>query len=466
MKSLFTLLLSLVCAICFAQNYECFKGTQYFLNVKNYLRGIRINSVQQTTDATIYYPYRTMRGGYIEGLGRMFNHPDSLVGSWLGEQVVAQKNGTWLFDNMWGDTVIINTQAQIGDSWHFFDGPFNLYFTARVTAIDTMTIAGSMDSVKKILLTAHNRTSGVVEDADNAIIILSKHHGFVQVIDLYTFPYHKPDSAYKHGTDFFVDEVGRDITFQQIDFQIPGIKDVYSWNVGDVFQYKEYTFSERYYLDTIISATQTISADNYITSGWIASLYWEPNANGRFRREPYTSTRSFSTAALFGMPEEGKNPIYCYYYPADTSECSIAPLYRVNGVTGYAGSDTYKTGIGLVSYIHPHGNGYDDFSMLYTNKSGKACGKLSSVKVPIVATIQANIDIYPNPANATLSVNFSNQGIYKVSLINMLGRVVYSATAHQQQNQVNTSNLPAGIYNVHITDEQNNSASQRIVIIH
>ena len=56
---------------------------------------------------------------------------------------------------------------------------------------------------KKILITAHNALGIVASDpVDSLQIFLSKNNGFVQVFDLFTFPYHGPDSVYAEGLDY------------------------------------------------------------------------------------------------------------------------------------------------------------------------------------------------------------------------------------------------------------------------
>ena len=197
---LFIAMISAFC--CNAQNYQCLQSgvKQYFTNNNGYLRGIRIDSVRAVGSDSVFYPFHTFRfkpnvmyGGYTPAI------PDTVEGSWLGNKVIMQPNGTFLFDNMGSDTVIIKTQAHLSDTWIFYNDTTNIYYTATITAIDTMTVLGTLDTVKTIKLNAYS--SGVLNSADpinNFEIKLSKHQGFVQVFDLYTFPYH-----FGLNTDYF-----------------------------------------------------------------------------------------------------------------------------------------------------------------------------------------------------------------------------------------------------------------------
>ncbi len=190
-----------------AQNYQCLQSgvKHYFINGNGYLRGIRIDSVKTFGSTTFYYPFHTRRGSYD---GTPYTMPllDSNGGSWLGKKVQQLSDGTFIFDSYWNDSVIIKTQANIGDSWILYSDTSNLWYKATLIGIDTMTVLGTVDSIKKILVTAQNPSGIVTSDPlDSFQIFLGKNHGFVQVFDLYTFPYHKPDSVYRVGLDFFLD---------------------------------------------------------------------------------------------------------------------------------------------------------------------------------------------------------------------------------------------------------------------
>lgn len=209
MKKLILFLLLLAGNQCNAQNYACLQNgvTHYFINGNGYLRGIRIDSVKTNPDSTVYYPFHTPRGAYNISPG-----PPAVLnkdgGSWLGKKVTQLTDGTFIFDNYFTDSiVVIQTQAKAGDSWVFYKDTGSLYYNATVVSTDTMTVLGSVDSVKQILITAQNAAGVVPSDSlNNFKISLSKNSGFVQVFDLYTFPYHKPDSAYRTGLDFFLDK--------------------------------------------------------------------------------------------------------------------------------------------------------------------------------------------------------------------------------------------------------------------
>lgn len=256
-KSLLSFFLLIQFSTGYGQNYQCLQSgvKHFFMNGNGYLRGIRIDSVQTSGDTIVYYPFHTPRGAYDIGSSMVMPVLDPNGGSWLGKRVLQLSDGTFIFDSYWNDSVIIKTQANIGDSWVFYKDSSSLYYKATMLANDTMTILGVPDSVKTILITANN-TSGIVtsDPLDSFQVILSKNNGFVQVFDLYTFPYHKPDSIYRLGLDFFLDRStcttyninnnagipiapNQTITlFTLTDFINPNEQQLNNWNVGDVIE--------------------------------------------------------------------------------------------------------------------------------------------------------------------------------------------------------------------------------------
>ena len=136
---------------CAGQSYQCLQAgvKHYFINSYGYLRGIRIDSVTTVGSTTVYYPFHTPRSHMP------YTAPvDTTGSSWLGKRVLQLTDGTFLFDNMWHDTVVIKTQAHTGDSWTFYDDTTTRYYTASVISEDTMTFIGISDSIKIIKINA------------------------------------------------------------------------------------------------------------------------------------------------------------------------------------------------------------------------------------------------------------------------------------------------------------------------
>ncbi len=493
MKKLFILALILIAHCSYAQNYQCLQPAvkRYFTNTDGYLRGIRIDSLKTQGDSTIYYPYHTPRGYYTSTSPSIL---DSTGGSWLGKQVVQRADGTFLFDNLWQDTVVIKTQASLGDSWIFYHDTTTLYYQADLITVDTMTVSGSLDSVKKILITAHKPSGIVITDpVDSFEIILSKNNGFAQVFDLYTFPYHKPDSGYIGGMDFYLDKVGISL-FALINLPNPTYEQLYNWNDGDVYEYSACTgyfqYSDlicnppgSYELDTITGVDSLTGIKNYHYSGWQALLdypdFWITiPAFGSYTYDYFygtkTGIKSYASTLLIDtslMPEEYKQTYFYYYYPSDSSYCIANPLYNltkniyIRGISYeppfevYEGPSLYKCPLGLLSSISASsdaGNMITSQQLLYYNRGGTPCGTLTNPTPSSVKELTKNttsITLSPNPVITVLTI-ISSTPIQQLSITNYIGQVIYTLSPNSDKAELNVANLPPGMYLVKVNGSE------------
>ena len=332
----------------------------FYTNGNGYLRGMRIDSVTTRGTDTVFHPYHTPRSVVLSFLSYA-DALDSTGASWLGKNVIKHVDGTFVFDNVWHDSVVINTQAHPGDTWTFFSDTTAISYKATLTAADTMTILGIVDSVKKITIEAD--ISGVMNTADpvnNFEIILSKNHGFVKVFDLYTFPYHIPNniSSGMWGYDYYLDLVTNvlpcecdepaphnyvDTTnsiFHIVPFHNPTLMELNNFSVGEVFEFHDNNsqYDGNYVvdiitLDTILSKTYTATSVNYT----LAEAYQNTTTTYSGGMTPYVTTSysygivssSYDTTLLMDttlMPEEWNAAYFYHFFPKETyASGSVCP---------------------------------------------------------------------------------------------------------------------------------------------
>lgn len=464
----------------------------------------------------IYYPFHTVRGNYLSG-----STLDSNGGSWLGKKVIQKTDGTFLFDNIWNDTVIIKTQAHTGDSWAFYTDTTLLHYLATVTSEDTMTVLGSLDSIKTIRINAYNG-SGLdpTDSLNNFQVILSKNKGFVKVFDLQTFPYHSPDTTYVKGNDFYFDYISisswcfpsptvtyTNSIFKLIQMTNPTYAQLYDWNVGDVFENSTFTYSipsegnypHTYYFDSIINKTISTSGVQYTNTGWKATMHIHPSAfypGVSFDPSLLRPYDTFSTTGLLTfsndllidtsvMPEEYNQKLLLYYFPNDTTYCINSNRYQSvqagpynYGIFCSEASPTiqiYKTGLGLLKYNWNILGGspplMHDTTLLYYVKSGIPCGHYTYPSpINYIAGInelnKPSFTLFPNPTTDELTIQTNGTTPHTITLQNMLGQKVTTKQTTKQQETINVGNLPAGVYNVSITDEQGNRHNEKVFIAH
>ena len=59
---------------------------------------------------------------------------------------------------------------------------------------------------------------------------------------------------------------------------------------------------------------------------------------------------------------------------------------------------------------------------------------------------QNKVTVYPNPFGETLNIKVESSGLTKVTVMDIIGKVVYSAEFADKAYPINTSNLKTGIY--------------------
>ncbi|PQJ11496.1 hypothetical protein CJD36_006755 [Flavipsychrobacter stenotrophus] len=531
MKKWLLILSVLFTGIANAQNYQClqFGPKNYFTNGDGYLRGIRIDSVSVVGSDTIYHAFHTPRlAKYMDGTS-LATVSDTDGGSWLGKNVVQQTNGVWQFDNLWHDTVFINTQGALGDSWPFFNDTTDIHYTATITAVDTMTLLGSLDSVKTITINADSAgIPRLTDPVNNFKIILSKDHGFAQVFDLYTFPYHQPNlQSNIMDLDYYLDLVVRKIigvgdawvapyhgdlpdtinsVFKLIHLHNPTLKDVYDYAVGDVYEtfYEKdqndiYMLFHNEYVDTVVSAHHTPDSSTYSIQDHSSEEYYYYGAPPTpvFTSHSTLIPSGYDTTLLFNeslMPEEKGNRHTYHYMPEmgpDSAYCPIkgqyvasvnelvcsGPTCYINFTASHHGFDytlmasrdsTFYIGYGLWSINYKDANTDIDQHITYYYKGGVVCFGgfkwLNGIN-DINAPI-TEVQLVPNPANELLTVKTNITGGYTISVTNMLGQTALSIRALNVEEKVDISQLSTGLYNVTIADDQGNRINRKLVIAH
>lgn len=97
------------------------------------------------------------------------------------------------------------------------------------------------------------------------------------------------------------------------------------------------------------------------------------------------------------------------------------------------------------------------------------CGNVSDTKVSGVEATATGVNVYPNPANNEVKINYtaSANSTVNVALINMLGQVVAQSTQTGARGTAtfNTSALPSGIYSYNVLVDGNRTTG-RVTVAH
>lgn len=469
------LLLFITLFSAYAQNYECIKPhlKQYFTNSAGYIKGIGLDSVTVSGNDVTLYPFRTLRGYYYPPGTKM----DTTGGSWIGKRVTIQRGGVYCFENGWNDTIFIMSGAGLNDTWPLYTTT-KYNYDATVTAIDTMTFMGVIDSVKTITIKALQ----MPDLMNGRKIILSKNHGFVQLPDLYNFPFRVDSIAINQlpkGIDYFYDRNPDPMgDFSQTLLKGHRGVDIYNYNIGDTIM-----ISQPGYIGTLVTLTKVITQKNTTPSQVIytADIIRKLEQTGKPATYSYsTETITADTNAFFGMPENYlQNGGASYFYKEyDVSYCQAGPKYRKHHQQVCCGGQYYgsfeesffKTGIGFVSSYYNPGKGSEirSVNVKYYNIGGKRCNPYLSVSGLNKPVTSEGVQVYPVPANDMLIIStVEDLTTAAIILKDMSGRTLYSIAAADMTGkiQIPVTDLPSGIYTLSVTDEKSSTYIHRKVLV-
>src|SRR6056297_1469149 len=99
------------------------------LPAAKYIHGVRTDSVQVEGNDTIIIFQKEMT--CLDNL-----NPDECIWgySWLGNKLIKRSSGDELFFNYDGDTLLIQTHAELNDSWRFWTADDSSYIEAKLVS--------------------------------------------------------------------------------------------------------------------------------------------------------------------------------------------------------------------------------------------------------------------------------------------------------------------------------------------
>jgi hypothetical protein len=166
------------------QDYQTVRSdfVHFFLDENGSDHGMRMDSVFVDGSDSILMNYLTLRYPNYDVI-------DAYVPSWLGAKTVIRPNGKNLFFNSGGDTIHIETLAQLNDGWNLFSLDPASYLEGTVTDISPSVILDSAIEVKTISLQRKDLLGNPLAHALNGKTIkISSSLGILQGFDFHLFP--------------------------------------------------------------------------------------------------------------------------------------------------------------------------------------------------------------------------------------------------------------------------------------
>jgi len=489
MKSVLLLPFLLLTFFAQGQDYRCIIPGEkaYFTNSTQYLTGIRIDSANFYPDSEIYYPFRSQRGAYLGSTTGIFP-TDTNGGCWIGKTVRRYNDGTHIFENIWHDSVIIKTIADVGDTWIFYTDTSRIFYRATIATKAPEDVMGVSDTVIRIQIqTFHTDTGFIPSDpANNLVVAISKHYGLVEFFDLYLFPHRLVAATLGSATasqvnDYFYQVRGNQ-QFGRVAFSNTDLTSISDFSPGDVFAYHGTrnlfgggTAYRR--VDTIFS--RTIVGPGTIEYKIHRREIWEPPSSGTHLysySQPIVTVNSTPMFDSSLMPEETGIQQLRYYKPGDSSFCSVATMYGRKwpilqyGLGVCPVEEWSKIGLGTTfttNCFNPDFMTYDATTLDYVNK-GTDCGVFDPIPDRIEESPYSEVNSYtlqPNPANEKLILNFSPQTSITFQLTDLFGKTVISGDG-KSPVQIDLRSVAPSTYLLVIHDKNGRIYRKKVAVTH
>lgn len=437
------------------------------------LRMIFVDSVRTNNGDSLYYFYKTARSGrYIPNNNGC---ADTAAASWMGSYCVRRTSGVEYYFNLFSDTISINTEAAIGDTWIMGKDTSGNIFHATVITVDTATIDGVLDSVKTINLQALNGANIVATFYDTIPVRWSKNHGWINPLDWFDFPYTTLDNQWMGM--FLPNSYER----LQAAFKAKDYKQVdLSWKYapGNEWTYVSHTSSylgnssDISYHDSVVSSSlinqykifvtikrSSLDTPAYIYSTTITvdSLPYNP-----VRNFVYPEYKQWNIADIYqGVFSGSKDQHYkilpfcddrdILYYTNSSFMGGIlsGSCWQIGAsISGFSTFEySYLEGFGQKAYRYSvyYPNSWDSWEYTYIKIGNCTIGSYTPVGINEVYRSEYSISVVPNPATNNVNINVSEKSV-QLAVYDMMGRVVRNENLSNGSNILSIEELPAGLY--------------------
>jgi len=502
MKRILHIILLFIPVTTWAQNWQniCSPGVTLYQNITGEIQAFRLDSIQLPGNGdTIFYSYRTIRE----------RQPcaDTSNGSVLGFKVYKTESGWFYFFNKSWDTLRINTNTSLDNSWRFCEIPDTGYIDARITEIQSDTTLGMPDSVKVISFQAFDSLgNSIAYPLNGEQFRLSKSYGLSAVADVYQLPWIF-ESFSLAGISSSV------LGIPNLDFRV-----VFNFDIGDEFHSRgrhRYGYGPGSYSDYFREMKTVLEKTTYGSVDSVTYIYERCLVKATY---PHSSPPSIicihdTVSVTYNFTTPVNNPV-SLGLPGEFLPISDGQLYRSTesisrGTNGPYGrqkqltvpsgfianpnsSDcwsgpyvwpykTYGQGIGLMAYkaLNLVYGDWDFDSLAYFKKVDEIwgtplasdCSELLSVELR-PSVYELRISIFPNPAKERITLqieNFQPGNTLKFLLFDFLGREIFQTSIRRSPYLLNLSgisgksSLPAGLYIWQLTGDSGTATGKLIL---
>lgn len=496
MKKLLLIYLASITVFSLAQDYQTIISNQqnYFaVSNKSQILATRTDSVLMQGQDSVFYSFKTFRPNDSFGT----NNCDYIISyPWYGAKVVIKPNGENQFFNRSLDTIHIQTQAILNDTFLVYTYPSGHEIKGAVISHDTSTVLGVLDSIKTVQLFSND----TVFTYQDSLLAFGKNAGFTKVLPFYSFPQEYFNTNY-HSHSLAL--VGTEYPRTGITKRTVG--EIYDLEIGDVIQTYRNTihwqgpYSENQkdkYVVTNKNIWGTDSVQLVYDKSWIHVI----NYNSQTQ---YSSNNTTSSSKGFNL-DEYLNPYLPEEFIIDSSNGNIQ-FYQVNlkatycdritesiqpiivmfetdslGNTLYNSGCYFHIGFGVTfpmpnEYVEAAGGPYQLNGLTYWNGFGQThFGGISYMSNSIEtcgtewflgqsSEELSGISIYPNPANSAFNIALENNESLLLELYNISGQLVYTTTLSSSLTVIDIADLRSGVYLIKLIGEESGFQQKLIV---
>lgn len=452
----------------FAQQWSCLypNDTVYFINGTGQYRGLETTNIVVEPNRTKYIMYRTMlKDPECNASAASQVTYNSKFPIWAGFEVHQDTNGLFMFFNRSGQSITFDSNANLGDTWTFFEDSSGNAIYASVIAVDTATFLGSFfDSIKTILLLVPPSSNSQLNKWDSVRLQLTANHGMLNPPNFLEFPNKKELLVRTHRHPL-----------QR--------RDVYKYDVGDYFQIM--TTNTSFDIDNGSTGTTT-----YLTYVEVLEKVTYPSGRSveyTFKKEYQRRGSNYTTAVSVDTVHETFNSLFDFWGSGLPQGVSAGNRLNVDFLADQSSGDIYSDRRNMTINLVEYNGGNDscktqDFYreleeevIAYeclgelTNSYGiggsineqvvckNLCGVIYGNKLVwqptgIELTIGADISIYPNPATDKIVINNKSTFRLGMRIFNLHGQLLADFVKLQQgEHVIPVYEYPVGLYVLEIT---------------
>ncbi len=472
-----------------AQNYKniCTQGLTFYKKYNsNSVKAYRIDSLGLPGSSdTIFKSFRIIIDTNYVMCG------DTTKGSILGRKVYKKNsNGNFFFFNKNNDTIFINTQANVGDLWVFYNISGSTYLQAEVTGIEQDTVLGILDNVKTVKIQGKRSDGTNFPHLFNGKIFkLSEHYGLQQTFNMVVVPW--DTTSYELA--------GK--THPALGIQEFGWPEVYNFQIADQFHYTGYHFpltgsggAYTTWLAMKTILTKVVHGNNdsvTYTYEYCKRTHVVSTGQETSTVETLTKTYNFVQLAtnleILRLPDEfirrniyasGYNRMVNKYMSRQTKEIDIDRYRFINNcwvlpegasINNY----WYTDGVGISESYRKNSNFIENESIVYYKKGAEIWGTPVATDCNTLVAVEETpenakilLRVIPNPVNTRAEIvtgGVAGNSILQVAIFDFTGRMVYSSQMTSGKHTFDRSGLANGIYILRVSGEGINVTSKIVL---